>query len=269
MSNHRKIRQHLPDFAAGRLSPGLRKDVEVHLATCSRCSSDLHALEDSLKVIVRATDNPSARRTEEFWNAFSANVERRIGRAEHKNSGLPLSIRENFESLLVFRRQYVLGAGVAAVLLLVLVAVWTLRVPNQPNLGPKRDALAGNGVEQDSSARRMSEYLRRSRALLVGLSNTDPSGHTTDELRFEKQLSRQLVSESRYLKRQPIDSRSARLIDDLDKVLIKLANTDQAKGEPDMELIMNGIHHENLLFKLRMAEVAYTEPFISTANNSF
>ena len=95
------------------------------------------------------------------------------------------------------------------------------------------------------------------------------STHSAFELTFEKELSRQLVRESRYLKRQPIDPRSSRLIDDLDRVLIKLSNTDQGKEGLDIELIRSGIRRENLLFKLRMAEFAYTDPLITTVKNSF
>ncbi len=269
MNAHSKIRQQLFDYAVGGLDIAARKEAEAHLATCNSCSSNLKALRVSLNILQRASHDPSAQRTEQFWNSFAYNVQDRIRKNEREPSVSALSLVQGIRSLLVFRRPYVIGAGSAAAALIAAILAWTFMAPDQPDLLPRNQAVAGHTAEQDTSARRISQYFRKSRALLVGLSNTNPSDHMALELNDEKELSRQLVLESRYLKRQPIDPRSSRLIDDLDKVLIKLSNTNQGKEEPDIELIRSGIRRENLLFKLRMAEFAYTDPLITTVKNSF
>ncbi len=107
---------------------------------------------------------------------------------------------------------------------------------------------------QDDAAERMSEYLRKSRTLFVGIVNmkTDPSSPL--DLSAEQQLSRSLVHEARYLKQRMLGSRSAKLVNDMEKILIELANLESANDLPNVELIRGGIAQENLLFKIRMAE---------------
>jgi hypothetical protein len=66
-----------------------------------------------------------------------------------------------------------------------------------------------------------------------------------------------LVREARYLKQQPLDVRSRQLMNDLERILIELANTEEQNDLPNVEIIRGGIHQENLLFKIRMAEAMY------------
>jgi hypothetical protein len=77
------------------------------------------------------------------------------------------------------------------------------------------------------------------------------------DLSAEREVSRDLIKEARYLREQDIDRRSARLIEDLNKILIELANLEDEHDLPDVEIIRGGIHQENLLFKIRMAELMH------------
>ena len=77
------------------------------------------------------------------------------------------------------------------------------------------------------------------------------------DLSAERKYSRALLQEARYLKNQPMDNRSAKLIGDLEKILIQLANAKDQGDAPDVEIIRGGIHQENLLFKIRVAESVF------------
>ena len=118
------------------------------------------------------------------------------------------------------------------------------------------------------AAERMERYLRKSKILLVGLSNmkTD-AGHPLD-LSAEREASRSLIKEARYLQTQDIDRRSARLISALNKILIELANLEEHNDIPGVEIIRGGINQENLLFKIRMAE-AMNDSTAGNTNRSF
>jgi hypothetical protein len=104
----------------------------------------------------------------------------------------------------------------------------------------------------------MNEYLKKSRVLLVGLSNHRGEGNDREDLSIERGRSRQLVHEARFLKRQPLDVRSAKLVDDLERIQIELANLDENRAASDVEPIIAGIRQENLLFKIRMTEMLMT-----------
>jgi hypothetical protein len=93
--------------------------------------------------------------------------------------------------------------------------------------------------------------------LFVGLTNMKLHDDENIDLSAERKVSRQLIHEARYLKTQPIDERSAQLIGDLEKILIELANMKEENDISNVEIIRGGIHQENLLFKIRMAESLY------------
>ena len=60
-----------------------------------------------------------------------------------------------------------------------------------------------------------------------------------------------------------------KLIGDLEKILIELANIKEESGLPNVEIVRGGIHQENLLFKIRMAEAMYdTTRFMKIRNNN-
>ena len=46
-------------------------------------------------------------------------------------------------------------------------------------------------------------------------------------------------------------------MDDMERILIELSNVEGHNDPSDMSIIRSGIHHENLLFKVRMAEARY------------
>ena len=84
-----------------------------------------------------------------------------------------------------------------------------------------------------------------------------PVNETSYDVSVEQEKSRELIHEARYLKNQPLDPRSQRLIEDLEKILIELANMKQEGNAPNVEIIRGGLHQENLLFKIRMEEQTF------------
>jgi hypothetical protein len=46
-------------------------------------------------------------------------------------------------------------------------------------------------------------------------------------------------------------------MEDMEKILIKLSNTREQTGFPELAIIRGGIERENLLFKIRITETLY------------
>jgi hypothetical protein len=96
---------------------------------------------------------------------------------------------------------------------------------------------------------------------------TDPS--VPIDVSAEQQLSRSLVHEARYLKPYMPDSRSVKLVNDMEKIFIELANLEATNDRPNVELIRGGIVEENLLFKVRMAEAMFDSLTASTREEAY
>jgi hypothetical protein len=104
--------------------------------------------------------------------------------------------------------------------------------------------------------------------LLVGIENMKVSPEASFDFAVERNASHELLQEARNLKYQPLDSRSAKLIGDLEKILIELSTIKEETGLPNVEIVRSGIQQENLLFKIRMAEAIYdTTKFMKAKYN--
>ena len=104
----------------------------------------------------------------------------------------------------------------------------------------------------------------------MGITNISAVQGQTVDLSVERQAARGLIRQARYLDQQSLDERSRELIKALERILLELANMKQEADLPDVEIVRSGIHQENMLFKIRMAELAYeTPPSRNTKTTNF
>ena len=98
----------------------------------------------------------------------------------------------------------------------------------------------------------MSDHLERSEILLVELAHAVPG---ENELKMERALARSLVTENRLLRetaRSAGDESRAALLDDLERVLVAVANGPARKDAADLDALKARIQSNDLLFKVRV-----------------
>ncbi len=98
----------------------------------------------------------------------------------------------------------------------------------------------------------MSDHLERSQILLVELAHAVPG---ESELKAERALARSLVTENRLLRetaRSAGDESRAALLDDLERVLVAVANGPASESAEDLDALKARIQSNDLLFKVRV-----------------
>ena len=98
----------------------------------------------------------------------------------------------------------------------------------------------------------MSDHLERSQILLLELAHAAPG---TSELKTERTRARDLVTENRLLRDTATsagDASRAALLDDLERVLLAIANGPASEGPGDLDALKARIQRNDLLFKVRV-----------------
>ena len=262
MIHHKSIQHQLYPYLKKELHPDEHRMVEDHLASCDACMKELQEIRSVLDAFPEPHQSPSGSRTEEFWNAFAFNVEQRIRGGEIPHNPPRPSFPEFIDLLLVHRWRIVAATVALGVILGSLVFV---RFPNVPEEVHQQVAVSEPAGEAEMVTDRANQYFQKSKLLLVGITNLKTTEGQPVDVTTERRVSRELVHEARYLKQQPLDERSTKLINNLDRILIELANMEQETDLPNVEMIRSGIRQENLLFKIRMAQPMYdSTQFIRT-----
>ena len=252
MKSHRQIQSLLYEYFTKELVADDVEIVEKHLSTCPACAAEAKAIRALLEIVdageVRASDERSA----EFWKDFPLGVEDRIRLEAPGRRKFELTVWNRVESFLVFHRRetFALSGVLALCLIFSLTLKWLAPTPVE-EVTP---SVTYQPAQADTMSDHMAKYLRKSKVLLVGLTNMKLDDNEPPDLSVERQRSRELIREARFLKSRPMDLRSAKLIDDLERILIELANIEETNDLSNVEIIRGGIHQENLLFKIRMAE---------------
>ncbi len=256
MNGHREIQLLLYELDEGTLSASERERVLSHLRSCPDCSAEREAMRTVLSAFARPARPPSEERPEEFWREFTDAVENRI-----REETIPPRRRDapmtGLLDHLIGRLWRPATAGAMAVALILLAFFLAQEAPRTENKNvDSRPEVVTPGAP-DRTGEQVSRYLERSQRLLVGLSNRRVGNDETVDLSAERQLSRQLVREARSLQNQPLDAQSSQLVQDLERILIKVSNENDLSARSDFEMIRGGIRQENLLFKVRIAEQFY------------
>jgi anti-sigma factor RsiW len=268
MMKHRQVRKLLYEYLRGELDASQQSMVTRHLASCITCSQELDALKSAMDVVDAHSISPDSERPQEFWNSFAFQVEERIRQSSPLRRGTN-SLEAFIDTVFVMHRRSVmlLGSGVVAVIILIAGLFLFHQSPQPQQQQLARESVAQNKPSIEPASERLHQYFRKSKVLLVGIANMHVDEEEPMDLSAERRVSRNLIQEARYLQQQPLDRRSEKLIGDLEKILIELANMKERDEAPNVEIIRGGIHQENLLFKIRMAESMYDSSQILQAMN--
>jgi len=265
MRSHRKIRRLLYEYAHHELPQVLQAEVDTHIRSCSRCASELGKLATTVTLFPKRTVRADNERPAEYWNEFLFAVEKKIRAEEEAGRKPQRDLAKGLLPLIDYHRRWMVYSGAVVVTAILALVFWRMVSPVRPE--PSHEETIVSAVPVDSTQIQLTQYLRKSKALLVGITNTKANKERPLDLSLERKASRNLLREVRFLKRQPLDLRSARLLDDTEKILLGLANMREHEGASAVELIRSGIRQDNLLFKIRMAENAYQPGVFRLASN--
>lgn len=254
--NHAIVRRSLYDLVKEELHEEARREIDQHLRTCASCTRELRELE-KLLADVSALTPPSAFRDEAFWRSFVDSIERSATQSRSRRKTFAADVMQRLRTALVLRPAYAYFATAACIILVAATLFIRLGPLLHHETMPSPEVVVSHPPEPAETDERLNDYLRKSRALFVALMNMKTDRDAFVDLTLERQLSRSLVAEARAIRRRPLDEPSARLMSDLEKVFVLLANLKDPNNASGVELIRTGIEEKNLLFKLRMAEATF------------
>ncbi len=195
-----------------------------HLQECPECRAAYQRLKELLDAV---SEYPVPERN----SAYGAEVWARL------TPRLPLATPRP-----LWLRWWVLGPVFACLLT---VAFWAGRVTEQKQAGIPTTA------RERVLLMAIGDHLERSQVVLTELVHTD----SQSDFRYQRERARDLLNENRLLRENAVrmgDSADASLLDELERVLVDVANSPSALPPHDLEAIQQRIESEGLLFKVRI-----------------
>ena len=255
MKTCKQVRRSFIEALYDELDPEEKKTFDVHLESCIRCNRAFRKMKRALKVMnQRVRTEPD----QQYWDGYWDRLEKRM---QHERQIVPQTIQWQ-------RWMY----RAAAVLLLVGAGVLLGRfwVPTQTGITENRSVEVP--VVQTSLDQRTQQFLGRSEIILLGLVNYDPETEETASLDMTKQkaVSRNLIHEASYLKRQLADNddrRLEKLVADLELILLQIANLEETKDVPEIELVKSGVDRKGLLLKINLEQMKTPRQRAKTMSN--
>jgi hypothetical protein len=212
----------------------LRSEIAAHLASCAACRASYASLESMLAGVASV---PLPERS----TAYGAEVWRRI--RPHLADRAPAWWAGWLQP-----RRWALAGGLAAALVVAFLAGrhWSPQPP------PPAVAVSPQ-VRERILLVAVGDHLDRSQMLLVELINTDGEG--TVNIAPEKQWARDLVASNRLYRQTALENGQpgmANVLDELERVLVEIANSPSDISAARLERIRRRIESQGILFKVRV-----------------
>lgn len=221
----------------GEVDRADRERVDAHLASCPYCQLEKEKLARVLSMIDTAppVEAPAG---------FERTAWARLEPALDGNTG-GSALKKFF-----WFPQWALAGGVAA---LVVAAFVAGRVSTGDPAVPAAGALVADvepaGVLHTTAA----DHLDRTQMMLVELANAETDG--ADVLAAEQKRAGDLVAANRVIRQSALQSGDAQIADileDLERVLLEIANSPANVTSNDLTDLQSRITREDLLFRLRV-----------------
>lgn len=226
--------------------------VREHLGVCKECRASVEAIDLTLAAAARL---PVPERSEGYGAEVWARLEPRLHAA-------PRGWRAAVQEWLVPRR-LVLAGSMAVLVLAAFVAgrFWQRPVPVPPAVATNQaqPKPAGQGAPTEQVRREillvaMGDHLERSQMALAELVNASGGPRIVD-ISNEQEWARDLVVENRLYRQTAAetgDSAMTSVLDDLERVLVEVANSPSELPKAEFERVRQRIESQGIIFKVRV-----------------
>ncbi len=230
-----------------------------HLLVCEKCKSKFEEMKSTLQFMdKRVRPEPG----KAFWDSYEERLAQRMEKEEILQAERE-SWREKYARIFTPVPKWAYQA--AAAIVLIVVGVFIGRMIFTPSTPEIQQASRQPGIVSPQQqgielVHRTRNYIERSKLILLALVNFDPA--TEDpyalDLPFQQQVSRELVQEASYLKRELAESDQERLenlIIDLERVLLQIANLESENDFEAIDLIKEGANSRGILMQINFTDL--------------
>jgi len=259
MSKCKKIKDWF-DRAYGReLDEAQRKIFENHLRECSNCRSDFAETSAMLNFMTKKKrSEPGPVFWENYWDELYDRMNREEFKAvKRENKRVRLFPSINFNVRWVARA----AAAVALLILGIFIGREIFPPAAPPGKGIGRQAvLASRQGAPEELIQRARHFIERSKLMLLAIVNFDPESEDfyTLDIPYQQQVSKELVRQAGGIKTGLSSSGQRRLrdlINDLEVILLQVANLDPGQNRSAVRFIKDGVNIRGVLFKIRLIDM--------------
>jgi hypothetical protein len=217
--------------------------VHAHVAACPECRAAYESLRTALKA-VQAEDAPvrGADYGAQVWQRLEPKLAKE-GRFELAPDR-PTVVSSRPERASTFGRLLWTGALAASLLAAFLLGRYMPRGPGEGTSGPVRERILQLAV---------SDHLDRSQVVLLELLNADPLA--SRDVTAERVSAEELLSANRLYRQAAVrsgDAGVASVLEELERVLIEVANGPSELGPHDLAALRRRIESQGVLFRVRV-----------------
>jgi hypothetical protein len=255
MNKCKKYKDSFPEALFGELSTEDNQIFQTHLSKCSECNKEFAKYQGTLKIM---DEREQPELTPDYWERYWGKLETEIVVSE---SASPSFLKWWSHKLNSFRFEikYAYQFAGAVALLMVGIFIGSYFTNNQENIVVNNMDIFPSDMNVELT-NRTSNYLQKSKILLLGLVNFDPEldDPYAIDLPQHKQISRELITESNYLKDRMETSQQNQmfnLISDLEVILLQIANLETEHNLPAIEIVKSGVERKGILLQINIEEM--------------
>lgn len=259
MSKCKKIKDMFDSAYLNELDKEQRLVFEHHLEECAECRA---AFAENTGMLDFIKKKPGHEPGPVFWDDYWANLHTRMV----DEDVLPIKSKKkkalSFPAF-KFNRRWVFQA--AAAMALLVMGIFIGREIFPPAAGPgvpgdRQPVLASQQAAGEQLFHRARHFIEQSKVMLLAIDNFDAETEDafTLDLPFQQQVSQKLVSQAEGIKND-LDASGQRrlrdLINDLEIILLQVANLDPGADLEAVQLIRDGVKIRGVLFEIRLLDM--------------
>jgi hypothetical protein len=259
MNKCKKCRSLFPEYFYGQLDAPKKRFFDEHLSVCEKCKSQFAEMEAVLQFTgKRIRPEPP----EEFWDSYEERLARRIETKEASPIGRE-SLWEKLGRQLPIAPKWAYQA--AAAVALIVIGVFIGRALFSPRitgvqLASQRLELATPQQPETTLIHRSQDYIERSKLILLALVNFEPSIEDPYalDLPYQKQVSKELVEEASFLKKELAESDQERLenlVTSLEIIFLQIANLESENDLDAIAFVKDGINRRGILMEINLTDL--------------
>jgi hypothetical protein len=199
---------------------------------------------------------------ENFWDSLEKKLERRI-ETEDFSETERISTREKRARQFSVAPKWAYQA--AAAVALIVIGVFIGKALFSPPItgvqhASRQPDFSAQPQPETTLVHRSQDYIERSKLILLALVNFDPSVEDLYvlDMPYQKQVSKELVREASFLKKELAESdqeRLEKLITSLEIILLQIANLESENDLEAIELVKDGIEGRGILMEINLTDL--------------